>query len=208
MASNSLKPWFNDIVDWVWPRLTGKSVPPPDEQLIITTNDKALLDEIEHTVEKRTDQVDERIRTVETKLVALLTLTSVLSAAVTAGFAAASTMHIQKGFSLITVWLMLFLVFYIAINLLRSLWATVAGLMRRGYKQLSCEELLPEEKEDKIRYKARLLNQKLNHIRWNDWVVNHKVSEMAVAHIALRNALAATGGIILLALATAVIKLL
>ena len=112
---HSLKTWLNKTVDWVWPRLTGKPVPSPDEQLMITATDEALLDEIENTVEKRTAQVDERMRTVETKLVALLTLTSVLSAAVTAGFAAASTMRIQKGFPLIPVWITLVLVFYIAL---------------------------------------------------------------------------------------------
>jgi len=208
MAGHSLKTWLDITVDWVWPRLTGKPVPSPDDHLLITTTDLALLNEIENTVEKRIDQVDERIRTVETKLVALLTLTSVLSAAVTAGFATASTMQIQRGFPLIPVWLTLALVFYIALMLLRSLWATVAGLMRRGYKQLTCEEIIPKDKENKIRYKTRLLNQKLNHVNWNDWVVNHKVSEMAVAHTALRNALVATGGVIFLALATAVLKLL
>ena len=208
MAGHSLKIFFNNIVDWVWPRLTEKPIPSPDEQLLITVTDAPLLDEIENTVEKRTSQVDERLRNVETKLLALLTLTSVLSAAVTASFAVASTMQIQKDFPIIPVWITIALVFYIAMSLLRSLWATVSGLMRRGYKQLTCEDIMPEDKEDKIRYKARLLNQRLNHVKWNDWVVNQKVSEMAVAHTALRNALVATGGVIFLALATAVLKLL
>ncbi len=163
MAEHKLKTWLNKAVDWVWPRLHGEPEPSPDEQLMITATDGMVLDEIENTVERRTGQVDERLRTVETKLVALLTLTSVLSAAVTAGFAVASTIQIQKGFPLIPVWLTLVLVFYIALNLLRSLWATVTGLMRRGYKQLTCEDIIPKDKEDKIRYKARLLNQRLNH---------------------------------------------
>lgn len=207
MAGHSLKIWLNNIVDWVWPRLSEKPIPSPDEQLLITITDEALLDEIENTVEKRTSQVDERLRNVETKLVALLTLTSVLSAAVTASFAVASTMQIQKDFPIVPVWITIALVFYIALNLLRSLWATVSGLMRRGYKQLTCKDIIPKDKEDKIRYKARLLNQRLNHVEWNDWVVNQKVSEMAVAHTALRNALVATGGVIFLALATAVLRL-
>ena len=208
MAGHSLKIWLNNIVDWVWPRLTGKPVPSPDEQLFITITDEALLDGIENTVEKRTGQVDERLRNVETKLVALLTLTSVLSAAVTASFAVASTMQIQKDFPMIPVWLTIAIVFYIAMNLLRSLWATVSGLMRRGYKQLPCEDMIPKDKEDLIKYKARIINQRLNHVKWNDWVLDQKVSEMAVAHVALRNALAATGGVILIALATAVLRLL
>lgn len=141
-------------------------------------------------------------------MLALLTLTSVLSAAVTASFAIVSTMQVQKDFPIIPVWLTVFLVFYIAMNLLRSLWATVSGLMRRGYKQLPCEDIIAKDNEDLINYKTRIINQRLNHIIWNDWVLDQKVSEMAVAHVALRNALAATGGVILIALATAAIRLL
>jgi hypothetical protein len=208
MAGHSLKIWLNNIVDWVWPRLTEKPVPSLDEQLLITTTDALLLDEIENIVEKRTGQVDERLRNVETKLVALLTLTSVLSAAVTASFAVASTMQIQKDFPIIPVWITIALVIYIAMNLLRSLWATVSGLMRRGYKQLPCEDMIPKDKEDLINYKTRIINQRLNHVKWNDWVLDQKVSDMTVAHVALRNALAATAAVILIALATAVLRLL
>ncbi len=204
----NLEVWFIKVSDWLWPRLTGKTVPPPTEQLSIDTSDPAVLEEIENVIERRGGQVDERLRNVETKLVALLTLTSVLSVAVTASFVAASTMEIQKDFPLVPVWFTLALVFYIAINLLRSLWATVSGLMRRGYKQLTCESMIPQSKEDHINYKARILNQRLNHVKWNDWVLDQKVSEMTVAHVALRNALAATGGVILIALATAVLELL
>ena len=208
MARYSLKIWFDNAVDWIWPRLTGKPEPSPDEHLVITATDKDLLHEIENAIDKRTGQVDERLRTVETKLVSLLTLTSVLSAAVTAGFVAASTMQLQKGFPIIPVWITLILVFYIAMNLLRSLWATVTGLIRHGYKQLTCEDIIPKDKEDNLRYKTRLLNERLNHVKWNDWAVDQKVSEMAVAHTALRNALFATGGVIFLAVITAVLKLL
>jgi len=204
----NLKSLYESSFDWVWPHLTGKPVSAPDDSLSVRTGDEAILAEVEHVIESRSNQADERLRTVETKLVALLTLTSVLSAAVTASFAAASTMEIQKGFPLVPVWFTLVLVFYIAMSLLISLWATVSGLIRRDYKQLTCEDIIPKDKENKISYKVRVLNEKLNHVKWNEWVVDQKVSEMAVAHKALRNALVATGGVILVALATAVLKLL
>jgi len=203
-----LKRWCDKVPDWIWPHLTGEPEPAPDEQLSVETADKALLEATEHVLERRISQVDERLRTVETKLVALLTLTSILSAAVTVSFAAASNMVIQKDFRSVPVWITLVLVIYLAFNLLRSLWATVSGLMRRGYKQLPYEDIVPEGEEDHINYRARILNQRLNHAEWNDWVLNQKVSEMAVAHVALRNALSATGGVILMAFVTALLKLL
>lgn len=204
-----LKRWYDKFPDWIWPHLTGEPEPAPDdERLSVETADKALLEAVEQVLERRIGQVDERLRNVETKLAALLTLTSILSAAVTASFAAASTIEIQDAFPLLPVSITLVLVFYLAINLLRSLWATVSGLMRRGYKQLPYENIIPEGEEDPMNYKARILKQRLNHAKWNDWVLNQKVSEMAVAHAALRNALSATGGVILMAVVTALLNLL
>ena len=203
-----LKKWYNKVPDWIWPHLTGEPIPAPSEQLSVEVDDVAVLEETGHIIDKRINQVDERLRNVETKLVALLTLTSVLSAAVTATFAVVSTINTLKVFPLVPIWLILVLIFYIAINLLRSLWATVNGLMRRGYKQLHWKDMVPGKEESSKLYKVRILNQQLDHIKWNEWVLDQKVSQMAVAHEALRNALAATGGVILTTLAIAVIKLL
>lgn len=203
-----LKKWYDKVPDWIWPHLTDEPIPAPNEQLSLEVDDVALLEEMEQVVDKRINRVDERLRNVETKLVALLTLTSVLSATVTATFAVVSTISTLKAFPLVPIWLILVLVFYIAINLLRSLWATVNGLIRRGYKQLHWKDMVPGEGENGKRYKIRILNQQLDHIKWNEWVLDEKVSQMAVAHEALRNALAATGGVILTALAIAMFKLL
>jgi hypothetical protein len=203
-----LKRWYDKIPDWLWPHLTGEPIPPPDERCLVETPDAALLEAVEHALERRLSRVDERLRTVETKLVALLTLTSILSAAVTVGFATASTMTIHRDFPSVPVWISLVLVVYLGVNLLRSLWATVSGLMRRGYKEIAYEDMIPRAKEDQIAYRVSILSQHLNHAEWNDWVLDQKVSELAVAHVALRNALSATGGVILMAFVIALLRLL
>lgn len=200
--------WYDKIPDWVWPHLTGKPEPYKDEQLSIATDDANLLSEVEHVLDMRNSQVDERLRNIETKLVALLTLTSVLSAALTASFTAISIMGTPKDYLRVPIWIVVIIVFYITISLLRSLWTTVNGLVRRGYKQLGYEDMVPGDREDSIHYKIRILNERLKHINWNEYILNKKVSEMAVAHEALRNALCATAGLILLALAITVIKLI
>jgi len=51
---------------------------------------------------------------------------------------------------------------------------------------------LTQKGKDGKRYKVRILDQQLNHIKWNEWVLDERVSQMAVAREALRNALAAT----------------
>jgi hypothetical protein len=169
--------------------------------------DAIVLEAAEHALEKRLSHVDERLRTVDTKLVALLTLTSILSAVVTGGLAAALGMKIDERFPLVPVWISLALIVYLGVNLLRSLWAAVSGLMRRSYRDIAYEDIMPAVNEDHIAYRARLLNQHLSNARWNDWVLDQKVSELAVAHVALRNALSATGGLIVIALVIALLRL-
>ena len=99
------------------------------------------------------------------------------------------------------------LVFYVAMQILRSLWATVAGLMRKPYKQLSPAGIVPQDGEAREAYRIRLLNLQANILCWNDWVVDQKVSDMAVAHTALRNALTAIFLLAVLALVMAVVNL-
>ena len=192
---------FDLIKDWVWPHLTGEPEACPADQIHFSTEHQDLLDEVSRVLSSRLAQVDERIRRVESKLLGLLTLTSVLSVAVTASLAAAVTLGptegiVEKAFA----WCAVMLIFYVPVQLLRSLWATVAGLIRRSYRQLSPADLAPQNEEDSHTYQTRLLNLQVNHMQWNEWVVNQKVSEMAVAHVALRNALTATFPLIVLAL--------
>lgn len=194
-----LKKGYDKIPDWLWPHLTGEPVPAPDEQLLPDLLDAKLLESMEHSIEGRLNQVNDRLRNVEAKLVALLTLTSVLSVAVTAVFAVALAVTPYENLPSAPVWISLALVSYLAVNLLRSLWATVGGLMRRGFREVPYSDLVPRGREDQLAYRSRILAQHLNHAQWNDWVLDQKVSELAVAHVAFRNALSATGGMILLA---------
>ena len=206
---SKLKKWYDKIPDWVWPHLTGEAKPYEDEQLSVTSvSDADLLREVEHILDVRSNQVDERLRSIETKLLALLTLTTVLSAALTASFTAISFMNKPEDYYKVPIWLIVVVVFYVAINLLCSLWATVNGLVRRNFMQLEYKEMVPRDNEDNVRYKTRILNKIFKLISWNEYMLNKKVSEMAVAHAALRNALVATGGLILLALVITVIKLI
>ncbi len=201
-----LRSLYDRIPDWLWPHLTGEPVPAPDGQRLAETCDASLLDAMERAVERRVSQVDERLRTVEGKLAALLTLTSILSAVVTAGFAAALTLKLDTGLSSVPVWAGFAIVVYLGVNLLLSLRATVRGLIRRGYGEIAYTDLVPRIVEDQMAYRARILSEQLANAEWNDWVLDQKVSELAVAHVALQNALSATGGIILITVLGTVLR--
>ena len=153
-------------------------------------------------------QAEERDRTVESKLAAQLTLTSVLSVAVIASLATATTVGMLKEEAGAFVWVALPLVFYVVAQLLRALWATLSGFTRRSYKRLSPGDMIPEDGETSEAYRTRLRNLQVNNMRWNEWVVDQKVNEMAVANAALKNALIVTFGLVILAVVFAFIHLL
>ena len=80
--------------------------------------------------------------------------------------------------------------------------------MRRGYKRLTPEGVTPRVDDNVDVYRIRLLNYQVQNVIWNDWVVNGKVSDMNVAHVALRNALCGTGLLLGTALVLAVLQML
>ena len=189
---------YSRICDWVWPHLTGDEVPAPDCQDHFSAEHAGTLVDIANILPARLAQVEDRIRIVESKLVALLTLTSVLSVAVAASLAATTTLGTVKADAKPFAWVAVFLIFYVAVQILRSLWATVAGLMRKSYKQLSPDDIVPRGGEASDAYRVRLLNLQVSHMCWNEWAIDQKVSDMAVAHTALRNVL--TAGFLLIVL--------
>ena len=206
----SLKRQFYDrIPDWIWPHLTGDTEPAPKDNDHFNTKHAGLLGEVNSILSTHLAQTEERVRNVESKLVAMLTLTSVLSVVVTTGLAAIATLGTvrEEAETKIFAWVVVILVSYVAVQLIRALGATVAGLMRRPYRQLSPEDMIPEDNETSDSFRIRILNLQVNSMRFNEWVVNQKVSEMAVAHEALRNALVSTFALILLALGTAFVHL-
>ncbi len=198
---------YDRIPDWVWPHLTGDAEPAPKHQDLFSSDHRESLDGITSIVSSRLTQLEDRIKGVESKLMGSLTLTSVFSAAVIASLAAATKLGLIEEDAKPLAWVAVPLVFYTAIQVLRALWATVDGLVRRGYQQLTLCDIVPKSDETNDAYRIRLLNIQINHLNWNDCVVNDKVSCMAVAHTALKNALTAIFLLVLLTLAIAVCQL-
>ena len=204
---NRKQKFYDRVPDWIWPHLTGDPEPAPKDQSYFSAKHVGLLAEVNRILLFRLTQTERGVQNVESKLLALLTLTSVLSVAVTASLAAAITLGTVAEDAKIFAGAAVILVFYVAAQLLRSLWSTVAGLTRRSYKQLSPEGMIPKDSETGDVYQTRVMNLQVNHMRWNEWVVDQKVSEMAVAHAALKNALTATFILIVLALVIASVHL-
>ena len=201
---NLLRRLYDRIPDWLWPHLTGGEVLPPEEEDQFGIQHAERLADASEILTARLGQVDERVRNVDSKLVALLTLTSVLSTAVAASLAAATTLGNVDEDARLLAWIAVAVVFYANVQILRSLWSTVGGLTRRSFKELAPGDFVPRRDENGEGYRTRLLNLQVNNMCWNEWVVDQKVSDMAVAHVALKNALTAVSLLVLLALAIAI----
>ncbi|MCZ6866311.1 MAG: hypothetical protein O7E55_03140 [Chloroflexi bacterium] len=180
---------LNWIFDLFWPRLTGNpECPPCDKSLNVSQSNIQLLSVIDAELKERTSQAEERIRTVDAKLIVLLSLASVLSGIL---ISAVTIVLIGTLDNIATAHfiILLTLIPYVIVQLLNSLLSTVSGLERKSYKQLSRQDMDPLAKDNPSDYHLRIINLKNNYLWWNEWVVNQKVSWMAVAHTALRNAL-------------------
>jgi hypothetical protein len=198
---------FDWLPDFIWPHLTGEAERPPSEDEFLRDNiDPATLRAAEIELKDRDAGVHERARNVETKLISLLALTSILAVGTSGSLTVASAANLDNlpYFPLVVG---LPIVFYISIQLILSLWATVEGLMRRNYKGLSENEIDPRPGESENDYRMRLYTLRREHTWWNEGTVNTKVSEMAVAHAALKNALAATAVLVVVSVVIALIRL-
>ena len=197
------------VPDWIWPHLTGKAPASPEvKEFVGADDDAAHLDEFERVVSSGVAQADERLHSVESKLQSLASLTSVLSAVVTASMIAVSALYAGVPPIRVPVGIAVLLVSYAAVQLLGSVWAAVRGLMRKGYKQLTLGGAVWQAGETHESYRAGILNRRANHVLYNEWVTSQKVSDMAVAHEGLRNGLMTTGVLICAAAVVAVARLL
>ena len=183
------------ILDFAWPRITGKPECQPKYVAYLGAEHDTLLDEIEKIVVNRLSVVEDRSRDVERKLMSLLTLLSILSALITAGLVAVVQLGRPNEMDRLDQWLgalAVVLITYIVLQLLRSQWAAISGLRSKGYMYFSLADIRPKRDESKEQFKRRILNSRLFFVEWNEWVINQKVNDMAIAHAAIRNALLIT----------------
>ena len=71
--------------------------------------------------------------------------------------------------------------------------------------KLRAEDVAPIIGENESAYRKRILNTRIHNIDYNSWVIDQKVSDMAVAHRAYKNML---GGVLILIVAIAMIVII
>ena len=196
------------IVDFVWPRTTGSQERPPDyfDGPFELTAD--LLDEVKEMLLQRMPQAENRMVTVDRKLLSLFRITSLLATITmavligAAGLSPTGNLHER-----ISAWLAIALILYGILQLTRALSATVRGLERSRYARQSKETIMPLEAEDLVQYKERQISDIIYVTEQHEWATNRKVTQLAVAYRAIRNATISLAGLVCVALVLAYLRL-
>lgn len=148
-------------------------------------------DEVVREVYKRLavelDTEGERRRAVEAKLLAV---GAVAPVAVTIMVAAASFLSSGRleDFVPVSVVVISAMAFYVALQFLRAMQAAIGGLTRRAYAVPRVSEMVPTAEEGVGGYLRRACNDLAGRIEQHRETTNEKVSQLAVAHQSMRNA--------------------
>ena len=78
---------------------------------------------------------------------------------------------------------------YVALQLIRTVFAAVTGIQRKAFMALSIEDVTPKGQETEEEYRVRITNEKTRCLAGNTRVIDYKVTQLAVAHRAIKNAL-------------------
>ena len=132
----------------------------------------------------------ERRRAVETKLLAV---GSVAPIAVTIMVAAISFLSSGRlrDFVPESVLVVLIIAVYVALQFLRAMLAAICGLSRRGYSGPQISEIVRAGTVEPSGYLRNASNDVARRIEQHRETTNEKVSQLAVAHFAIRNAVVA-----------------
>lgn len=177
------------MVDLIWPRESSPvSVSPaeakwPHSAALNPETIESAYDLLKQEYDAETD----RIRTVEAKLLGISSLAPVAMAVIVAAFTVLTNRSLQA-FTRVSVLMVGIVGGYISLQFLRAVQAAIAGLSRRSFFVVSLEDLYPLPGESKANYLARNCGELSEVIRGNRAEIDAKVTWLAIAHTAIRNA--------------------
>jgi hypothetical protein len=131
---------------------------------------------------------DDRAKVVESKL---LSISSIVPVAMTITVAMVTflTSGRVSQFNRTSIFIVGFVGGYVALQFLRASLAAVKGLWRRSYSHIKLEEIAPQPNESKEKYLHRMCAHMADVLNSNREVVNEKVSQLALGHESIKNAI-------------------
>ena len=157
-----------------------------DKLSALSTNDSDATATAAGGARRLVDAEQERRASVESRLGIVLGMTSIATSVVFGTMLGLSGGGIENLPSLAAIPVIAVMV-YAAIQLLAAVRSAIRGLERRSYEHLRPAEVMPSAQESSQEYQLRMAKAYTRTALQHQCVTNDKVSQMAVAHVALRN---------------------
>lgn len=160
------------------------------------------IESMERKLADLLSEVQARDQSVQARLVSLLGITAVLSAAVTGVFALGA---VGAGESLTTAQFVIVttISIYIVIQLVGCLIATVRGLFPRKYMTMKAESIGLKAGESDRELRLRIVENERYIILTNTWTTDRRLDDMQIALDSLRNAVWGTLALVMVLAAIA-----
>ena len=186
------KRWLRNIRDCVWPMLDRPSgnlrdvCDKPNLDLGVDARDD-VVPEVYARLSAEFEIETDRRRAVENKLVAVGAAAPI---AVTIMVTAVSFLSSGRVRDLVPVSVIAISVmaFYVALQFLRAMLAAICGLSRKPYKVSMVSEIIPARAEDRSAYLRKGCSDFVRKIEQHREMNNVNVSQLALAHVSMRNA--------------------
>ena len=129
----------------------------------------------------------ERGRLVDAKLQALIPLAPVVVTLIVAFVTFLS--RNPPPYLVCSVVVVVVVAIYVALQLIRTVFAAVTGIQRKAFMALWIDDVTPKGQETEEEYRVRITNEKTRCLVDNTRIIDYKVTQLAVAHRAIKNAL-------------------
>ena len=191
------------IIDRIWPTLVPHKNAGAKPAFSYPQNLGSSDDVLQLAYESLKEELlseDERIKLVEAKLINISSLAPVAMTIFVAMIAFLTSDKVNL-FTRSSIWVVIVFAAYIALQFLLAIRAAIKGLARRPFTRLSLDDILPLGREDKTAYLKRTCKEIADAIGSNRKGIDQKVSQLALAHESILNAVWALLFLLLILLA-------
>jgi hypothetical protein len=156
------------------------------ERIAALSNKKEDLSEYVEACSKLMGREETRRQSVDTRLTSIMGLCSIAGTVVFSGILALAngTLHVRIP---LLRWIIALGALYLTAQLCSAILAAVCGLSRKGYPELTATDMLPATTEVSVVHLRRLMNTSLEILEKHQELNNEKVTQMALAHRAMKN---------------------
>lgn len=184
------KDTFYWLRDRVWTTLeypTSKKSVAVTEWSDSLAGDVAVIEAAYNLLKDELKTEDDRMRIVETKLLSIASFAPI-AMTITVAIVTFLTGGKVREFTRPSILIVGFGGGYVALQFLRAVLAAINGLERRSYSRILLTSIVPGPREEKEAYLKRACKEMIRVITENKEVINEKVSQLALGHTAIKNA--------------------